>query len=92
MLFDTTPEKPKNIDVYADTVKYAVCRGRTCRKMLTWATVVASGASMCFTGKLDGGRDIVSSRIENQRAIWTIALEKNHWKDCPDRADFRRKR
>jgi hypothetical protein len=87
-LFDT---KPHDITVYADTVKYAVCRGRSCHKTLTWATNIATGRQMCFTGKIDAN-GALSRGMEGTRATWTLPLERNHWKDCPDAADFKRKK
>jgi hypothetical protein len=88
-LFDT---KPKDIEIYADTVKYNACRGRGCGKMLTWAVVVKSGAHMCFTGKIEANGALKVATSAGGRPTWTLPLERNHWKDCPDRDRFRKKR
>lgn len=88
-LFDRKPLH--DIDIYADTVTYAVCRGRTCHKTLTWATIVATGKKMCFTGKIDAV-GALKRGTENGRPTWTLPLERNHWKDCADSADFKRKK
>lgn len=73
-LFET---KPHDIEIFADTVTYAQCRGRGCRAMLTWAVIVKSGKHMCFDGKIDAAGALRRGMI-NGRPTWTLPLERNH--------------
>ena len=76
------------IEIYADTRGRAPCRGAHCGVMLTWAEVVATGRRMPFTGD----PVVLQTRHDEAgRLIEVLELAANHWRDCPDSRDFKRR-
>lgn len=86
MAEDSTPSA-KTIEVYADTVGQGRCKGPHCRRVITWAVVVDSGAKMCFEGL---PRAVATREDLTGREILAMPFEENHWATCPDREQFQR--
>ncbi len=82
--------KAPTTEIYADTRGISTCTGRTCGRSILWATVVKSGRKMCFD---DLELVALSTRHEpdTRRLIETVALVRNHWATCADRAHFTRR-
>ncbi len=85
----TTPEPPRTIEIYVDTLGRAKCTGKNCRKEILWGEIVGSGRKMCFD---DPALVALTQRLEpgTNRRIYGFPARGNHWAVCPDRDRFKR--
>jgi hypothetical protein len=80
----------KTINVWSDSRERGQCKGQSCRALIEWATIVASGRRMCFDAPVTAIRSFADPQTGRQ--VDVIDLAANHWATCPERKRFSRRR
>lgn len=76
----------RTIPVFADTVRMGRCRSERCGKRIFFATTVARGKSMPFSGEPVPLKITVDA--DSGRQVYHFDFEQSHFRDCKDAGRF----